>query len=46
LKTKESRVALRKNLKEAFSKTVRNLPNPKESEKAGHTKFFFSRLRF
>ena len=46
LKTKESRVALRKNLKEAFSKTVRNLPNPKENEKAGHTKFFFSRLRF
>jgi len=46
LKTKEAREALRKNIRLAFNNTYRNLPNPKENEKAGHTKFFFSRLRF
>lgn len=46
LKTKDARETLRKNLRASFSKTLRELPNPKENEKAGHTKFFFSRLRF
>ena len=46
LKTKENRLALKKTLHDAFTNTLRNLPNPKENEKAGHTKFFFSRLRF
>ena len=46
LKTKEARIALKKTLHDAFTNTLRNLPNPKENEKAGHTKFFFSRLRF
>lgn len=46
LKTKESRLALRKTLRESFSNALRNLPNPKENDRAGHTKFFFSRLRF
>jgi large subunit ribosomal protein L27e len=46
LKNKEARDALRKNIRTAFNATYRNLPNPKENEKAGHTKFFFSRLRF
>ncbi len=45
VKTK-AREALRKTLHDSFSNTLRNLPNPKENEKAGHTKFFFSRLRF
>jgi large subunit ribosomal protein L27e len=46
LKTKESRVALKKTIKENFSRVYKNLPNPKENDKAGHTKFFFTRLRF
>jgi len=46
LKTKDSRETLRKSIRLAFNNTYRNLPNPKENEKAGHTKFFFSRLRF
>ena len=46
LKTKEARQALSKTLHDTFSNALRNLPNPKENEKAGHTKFFFSRLRF
>lgn len=46
LKTKEARDNLRKNIRLAFNNTYRNLPNPKDNEKAGHTKFFFSRLRF
>lgn len=46
LKTKENREALRKTLRESFSSALRNQANPKENEKAGHTKFFFSRLRF
>lgn len=46
LKTKENREALRKTLRESFSAALRNQANPKENEKAGHTKFFFSRLRF
>lgn len=46
LKTKDARETLRKRVREMFSKTYRNLPNPKENEKAGHTKFFFTRLRF
>jgi hypothetical protein len=46
LKTKEARDNLRKSIRLAFNNTYRNLPNPKENEKAGHTKFFFSRLRF
>ena len=46
LKTKEAREALRKKVRDMFSNSYRNLPNPKENEKAGHTKFFFTRLRF
>jgi hypothetical protein len=46
LKTKEARKDLRIKVKESFTKVYRNLPNPKENDKAGHTKFFFSRLRF
>ena len=46
LKTKEARESLRKNLRATFSNSLRNLPNPKDNERAGHTKFFFSRLRF
>lgn len=46
LKTKEARENLRKSIRLAFNNTYRNLPNPKENDKAGHTKFFFSRLRF
>lgn len=46
LKTKEARKTLRKELRASFSHSLRNLPHPKENEKAAHTKFFFSRLRF
>jgi hypothetical protein len=46
LKTKESREELRKKVRLGFSTAYRNLPDPKENEKAGHVKFFFNRLRF
>lgn len=46
IKTAEARDKLKGELKESFSQSLRNLPNPKENEKAGHTKFFFTRLRF
>lgn len=46
LKTKEAREELRKKLYDSFTKVYRNLPDPKENERAGHTKFFFTRLRF
>ena len=46
LKTKDAREALRKKVRESFSNVYRNMPNPKENEKAGHTKFLFTRLRF
>ena len=44
--TKGGIVALRKSLNAAFSNSLRNLPNPKDNERAGHIKFFFTRLRF
>ena len=43
LKTKESREALRKTIRERFTEAYRN---PKQGEKSSHTKFFFTRLRF
>jgi len=43
LKTKESRLALRKTIREKFTESYRT---PKQGEKSGHTKFFFTRLRF
>jgi large subunit ribosomal protein L27e len=46
LKTAESRVQLKKAIKKSFSESYRNLPNPKDNEKAFHIRFFFSRLRF
>ena len=46
LKTSESRSELRKKVRDRFTEKYRNLPNPKENEKAGHVKFFFTRLRF
>ena len=46
LKTSEARKALRKRVRDRFTETYRKLPNPKENEKAGHTKFFYTRLRF
>ncbi len=45
-KTAEARKNLKKEIRETFSNSLRNLPNPKDNEKAGHTKFFFTRLRF
>lgn len=46
LKTREARDALRKKVRDSFTNVYRNMPNPKENEKAGHTKFLFTRLRF
>ena len=46
IKTFEARRTLKKELKTTFSNSLRTLPTPKESEKAAHTKFFFTRLRF
>ena len=46
LKTGEARKELRKSVRDRFTEAYRNMPNPKENEKAGHIKFFFTRLRF
>lgn len=46
LKTGEARKELRKRVRDRFTEAYRNMPNPKENEKAGHIKFFFTRLRF
>jgi len=42
-KTQETREALRKSIRDKFTEAYRN---PKQGEKSGHTKFFFTRLRF
>lgn len=42
----KSKKELRKKVRATFTKSYTNLPNPKENDKAGHTKFFFTRLRF
>lgn len=46
LKSKETRVALKKQVKKTLTEAYRNLPDPKTNEKAGHIRFFFSKLRF
>ena len=46
LKTSEARKELRKRVRDRFTDVYRKLPSPKENDKAGHTKFFFTRLRF
>ena len=46
LKTSEARKELRKRVRDRFTEVYRKLPDPRENEKAGHTKFFFTRLRF
>ena len=46
LKTSDARKELRKRVRDRFTEVYRKLPNPKENEKAGHTKFFYTRLRF
>lgn len=46
LKTPEAKKQLRKRVRDRFTEVYRNMPNPKSNEKAGHTKFFYTRLRF
>ena len=46
IKTAESRLAARKEIRKRFSETYRNLPSAKTNDKAHNVKFFFSRLRF
>lgn len=46
LKTSDARKELRKKVRDRFTEVYRKMPNPKENEKAGHTKFFYTRLRF
>ena len=46
LKTSDARKELRKRVRDRFTEVYRKMPNPKENEKAGHTKFFYNRLRF
>jgi hypothetical protein len=46
LKTAEARSELRKRVRDRFTEVYRKLPDPRENDKANHTKFFFTRLRF
>ncbi|MCL4128553.1 UNVERIFIED_CONTAM: hypothetical protein GTU68_040350 [Idotea baltica] len=45
-KNQEVKVPALKEIRKQFTSTYRNLPNPRDSDKAAHTRFFFSRLRF
>jgi len=43
---KDAKSKLQKDLRKTFSNAYRNLPTAKTTEKAGHVKYFFQRLRF
>lgn len=45
-KNAEAKAPVIKEVRKRFSETYRNLPNQKTNDKAYHTRFFFSRLRF
>lgn len=46
LKTLEARKTLAKQLRKTLTESYRNLPDPKTNDKAGHIRFFYSKLRF
>lgn len=45
-KNAETKGPILKEIRKKFSETYRNLPAANDSDKAAHTRFFFSRLRF
>ncbi|MCL4166670.1 UNVERIFIED_CONTAM: hypothetical protein GTU68_002001, partial [Idotea baltica] len=45
-KNTEAKGPILKAVRKQFSEAYRNLPAAKDSDKAAHTRFFFSRLRF
>lgn len=42
----ETKKALTQSIRKTLTNTYRNLPDPKTNDKAGHTRFFFNKLRF
>ena len=46
LKTLEARTTMARQFRKTVSEAYRNLPDPKTNDKAGHIRFFYSKLRF